>query len=132
MRRLSPSQAAWLLVQPPADLTEDEHAALDKLQKAAAEIATAYTLAQDFIRMVRERTVDALADWIARAAASCVAELGSFATGLQRDLAAVTAGLSLPWSNGQVEGQVNRLKLIKRTMVRRVTRRSIAPAGSQD
>jgi transposase len=132
MRRLSPSQAAWLLVQQPADLSEDEHAALDKLQKVVADIATAYTLAQDFIRMVRERTADALADWLARAAASSIAELGSFASGLQRDLAAVTAGLSLPWSNGQVEGQINRLKLVKRTMVRRVTRRSIAPAGSQD
>jgi transposase len=120
-RRLSPSQAAWLLVQQPADLTEDEQAALDKLQRAVAEIATAYTLAQDFVRMVRERTVDALADWIARATASSVAELGSFATGLQRDLAAVTAGLSLPWSNGQVEGQINRLKLIKRTMYGRAS-----------
>ena len=85
MRRLSPSQAAWLLVQQPADLTEDEHTALDKLQKAVADIATAYTLAQDFIRMVRERTADALTDWIARAAASSIAELGSFASGLQRD-----------------------------------------------
>jgi transposase len=121
MRRLSPSQVAWLLVQQPADLTEDEHVALDKLQKAVGEIATAYTLAQDFVHMVRERTVDALADWIARAAASCVAELSSFATGLQRDLAAVTAGLSLPWSNGQVEGQINRLKLIKRTMYGRAS-----------
>ena len=88
---------------------------------AVAEIATAYTLAQDFVRMVREHTVDALADWIARAAASCVAELGSFANGLQRDLAAVTAGLSLAWSNGQVEGQINRLKLIKRTMYGRAS-----------
>ena len=121
MRRLSPSETSWLLVQPPADLTEDEQAALDKLQKAVADIATAYTLAQDFISMVRERTVDALADWIARAAASHVAELGSFADGLQRDLAAVTAGLSLPWSNGQVEGQINRLKLIKRTMYGRAS-----------
>lgn len=112
---------AWLLVQQPADLTDDEHAALDKLQKAVAEIATAYTLAQDFVRMMRERTVDALADWITRAAASCVAELCSFATGLQRDLAAVTAGLSLPWSNGQMEGQINRLKLIKRMMYGRAT-----------
>jgi transposase len=121
MRRLSPSQAAWLLVQQPADLNEDEQKALDQLQQAVAEIAAAYTLAQDFVRMVRERTVDALADWLARAAASCVAELGSFANGLQRDLAAVTAGLSLPWSNGQVEGQINRLKLIKRTMYGRAS-----------
>jgi transposase len=96
MRRWSPSQAAWLLVQPPAALTEDEHAALDKWQKMVAEIAMTYTLGQDSVRMVRERTVDALVDWLARAAASCVAELGSFATGLQRDLAAVTAGWHYP------------------------------------
>jgi len=121
MRRLSPSQAAWLLVQQPADLNEDEHAALDKMQKAIAEVSTAYTLAQDFVRMMRERTSEALTGWIARAAASCIAELGSFANGLQRDLAAVTAGLSLPWSNGQVEGQINRLKLIKRTLYGRAS-----------
>jgi len=121
MRRLSPSQAAWLLVQQPADLNEDEHAALGKMQKAIAEVSTAYTLAQDFVRMVRERTSEALTGWIARAAASSIAELGSFANGLQRDLAAVTAGLSLPWSNGQVEGQINRLKLIKRTMYGRAS-----------
>ena len=60
MRRLSPSQAAWLLVQQPADLNEDEQKALDQLQQAVAEIAAAYTLAQDFVRMVRERTVDGL------------------------------------------------------------------------
>jgi hypothetical protein len=41
--------------------------------------------------------------------------------GRQRDLAAVTAGLSLPWSNGQVEGQINRLKLVKRTMYGRAS-----------
>ena len=120
-RRLSPSQAAWLLVQPPADLTAAEQAALDQIQKTMAEVAAAYTLAQEFVRMVRERTAEALTGWIARAAASCVAELGSFAHGLQRDLAAVTAGLSLPWSNGQVEGQINRLKLIKRTMYGRAS-----------
>lgn len=120
-RRLSPSEAAWLLFQQPADLTEEEHQALDVMQKAAAEISTAYTLAQDFVRMVRERTADALTDWIERATTSCVAEMTSFAKGLQRDLAAVTAGLSLSWSNGQVEGQVNRLKLIKRSMYGRAS-----------
>ena len=45
-----------------------------------------------------------------------VAELQGFAAGLRRDHAAVFAALSLPFSNGQVEGQVNRLKMIKRTM----------------
>ena len=73
LRRLSPSQAAWLLVQPPADLNEDEQDALEKMQKAIAEIGTAHTLAQDFVRMVRERTAEALTSWIEQAAASCIA-----------------------------------------------------------
>jgi transposase len=115
-RRLSPAQAAWLLVQQPLDLTEDEQTALDKMQSAAPEIGTAYTLAQEFIALVSERASDRLRAWIERALNSCGVELRSFAKGLQQDLAAVTAGLSLPWSNGQTEGQINRLKLIKRTM----------------
>jgi len=45
-----------------------------------------------------------------------IKELKSFATGLRRDFAAVQNGLSLEWSNGQTEGQVNRLKEIKREM----------------
>ena len=59
---------------------------------------------------------NACISWIERALSSSTAELQSFAKGLQQDLAAVAAGISLPWSNGQTEGQVNRLKLIKRTM----------------
>jgi transposase len=59
-------------------------------------------------------------------------EFLSFVMGRRRDDAAVRAGLSLPWSNGPTEGNNNRLKLLKRSMVRRVTRGSIAPAGSQD
>ncbi len=86
------------------------------MQQACPEITTAYQLAQDFAAMVRERKSKALGDWLQTAADSGVVELSSFAHGLRRDLAAVTAGLSLPWSSGQVEGQVNRLKMLKRTM----------------
>lgn len=116
VRRLSPAKAAWLLVQRPTDLTEDERTALDQMQDAAPEISTAYTLAQDFSGLVREHASERLSKWIERALCSSTAELQTFAKGLQHDLGAVTAGISLPWSNGQTEGQVNRLKLIKRTM----------------
>jgi transposase len=54
--------------------------------------------------------------WLERAATSSIPELQSFVVGLERDKAAVAAALSLPISNGQVEGQVTRLKLIKRSM----------------
>jgi len=51
-----------------------------------------------------------LPQWIAAVLAGDVTELHSFAKGLQRDLAAATAGLTLPWSSGAVEGQVNRVR----------------------
>ena len=80
------------------------------LEKAAA-------LAQEFGEMVREHKSEALEDWIERvSAAEGVVELCRFVEGLKDDLLAVKAALSLPWSNGQTEGQVNRLKLIKRQM----------------
>jgi transposase len=64
-------------------------------------------------KSVRERDFD---PWLLAAEQSDVPELQRFAAGLRRDYAAVNAALTLPWSNGQVEGQVNRLKLLKRQM----------------
>jgi transposase len=64
--------------------------------------------------MVRERRGDALEAWMAEATHSGIAELTRFARGLQDDLAAVEAGLTLEWSNGVTEGQIHRLKLLKR------------------
>ena len=54
--------------------------------------------------------------WLDRADASGLPELRSFAAGIRRDRAAVAAALSLAWSNGQTEGQINRLKVLKRQM----------------
>ncbi len=61
-----------------------------------------------------ERRGDALEAWITEAAASGLEALARFAQGLRDDLAAVKAGRTLPWSNGPVEGHVNRLKMLKR------------------
>ena len=94
--------------------------------------ARAYPLIQAFGQMLRDRDAKAFDSWLSAALACGIAELKNFAVGLQRDYAAVKAALSLEWSNGQTEGQVNRLKFIKRSMVRRVTHSSITPAGSQD
>ena len=66
--------------------------------------------------MVRARKAERFDGWLARAEASGVLELQSFVAGVRRDYAAVAAALTLPYSNGQVEGQITRLKLIKRTM----------------
>jgi transposase len=70
--------------------------------------------------MLRERTGESLENWLDRVEQSQLVELAPFVTAIQRDHAAVLAGLSLPWSNGPLEGHVNRLKLLKRSMYGRV------------
>ena len=115
-RSLSARQAAWLLVRRPEELDADDQALVERLCQVCREVQVAYPLAQEFIQMVRTRDRPAFAAWLERAAASGIPELSSFVAGLERDRAAVEAALSLPYSNGQVEGQITRLKLIKRTM----------------
>jgi transposase len=73
-------------------------------------------LSHAFTQMLRARSVGGLLTWVAKAEQSPVTEIRSFATGLRQDEAAVTAALEHEWSNGQVEGQINKLKLIKRQM----------------
>jgi transposase len=106
---------AWLLVRRPEELEAEEETIVERLCQRCPDIQMAYPLAQEFLRIVRERHPDALTGWIERASTSGLPALRSFAVGLQRDRAAVTAALTLPFSNGQVEGQVNRLKFIKRS-----------------
>ena len=114
-RSLSGRRAAWLLVRRPEDLKEDEQGLLNQLTESCSDAAKAYALAQSFTQMVRQRDEAALDGWFEAVEESGLQELRSFAAGLRRDEAAVRAGLSLPWTQGQVEGQVNRLKLIKRS-----------------
>jgi transposase len=72
------------------------------------------TLIQTFLAIVRERRGGDLETWMAEATHSGVTELVRFAHGLQDDLIAIKAGLTLAWSNGVTEGQIHRLKLVKR------------------
>lgn len=115
-RALSPRQAMWLLVRPEEELTEDERAGRRVLADANHAIATAAALVQTFGQIVRERSSAALDGWLEAATMSGVGELKRFAASLRRDYAAVCAALSLVWSNGQLEGQINRLKGIKKAM----------------
>ena len=66
--------------------------------------------------MLCRRRGERLEAWAGQAEASPVSELGGFAEGLRSDWAAVTAGLTVPYSSGAVEGHVNRIKMIKRHM----------------
>lgn len=133
-RRLSARKAAWLLICRPEAVTEDDQCMIDRLCTHTPVVSTAHQLAQAFITMVRERHAPDLDDWLARATTSGIPELQTFAAGIERDKPAVVAALSLPYSNGQVEGQVNRLKLIKRKAYGRANfdllrQRVLAPTG---
>jgi transposase len=111
---LSPREASWLFVCPPAKLTFAQVQQLDPLRRRDDELGKAYELVQDFRTMVTRRQLVFLPGWIEEAKASGLPELRRFAEGLLRDYDAVRAALSFEYSQGQTEGQVHRLKLIKR------------------
>ena len=69
-----------------------------------------------FFGLVHRRDIDGFERWLAKASDCRVPELRRFATGLKADLSAVRAAFTSEWSSGQVEGQVNRLKFVKRQM----------------
>ena len=132
-----PRSIAWALMKPSDEEEKDEdQQRLAKLFRAACpEVDQGVQLTLQFRELVRERRAGDLDAWIAQAvAADAPAEIGRFAAALKPDLAAVKAALTLPWSNGQTEGQVNRLKWIKRQMYGRakfdlLRRRVLARTG---
>ena len=115
-RRLSSRSAAFLMILPSEKLTARERQQVEQICQASEELHTIYLLSQEFVTLLKERQAQGLDGWLARAKESRVTELGSFANGISRDYAAVRAACSLPWSNGIVEGHVNRLKFLKRQM----------------
>jgi transposase len=115
-RRLSARRAAWLLLCPETQRTTEQQAQVKQVLQASAPLAAAHPLAQDFGTLIRKRQRDTLDDWLQQALESGIDELISFARGIQQTYAEVAAALELPWSSGQVEGRINRLKTIKRQM----------------
>jgi transposase len=101
-------------VRPEAKRSPDAQAYVAQLTEVDPSIAQAYQLSQAFLTLMRERRGDELETWMTAAIHSGIETLARFAQGLQQDLAAVKAGLTLPWSNGVTEGQIHRLKLMKR------------------
>jgi transposase len=87
-----------------------------RLHAQEGEIAEAIELTQDFAALVRQRQPDQLETWLERATASGLQAFQSVAHGLRADYEAVKAGVTLMWSTGPVEGQINRLKMLKRQM----------------
>ena len=81
-----------------------------------ADLTAALDLGDEFKSLIREQSSGTLQDWLTRAEATLCPEVRHFAQGIRRDESAVNAAITLPWSNGPVEGHVNRLKSIKRQM----------------
>jgi transposase len=116
LENFSAQRATRLFVCQPEKLDETQQNELALIRQASPSAEAAYRLAQAFMQMIRERTGYQLDTWLSSAEVSRLPEFKSFARGIQQDKAAVLAGLSLPWSQGPLEGHVNRLKLIKRSM----------------
>lgn len=129
----SPRRAMWLLMRAEADLDAEDRTMRDKLLELCPDAEAAGRIAGEFQEIIRERQVEALDGWLQRAKASKEGALVSFAVGLESDRKELEAALRLEWSNGQTEGQVNRIKAIKRAMYGRakfdLLRRKILLAG---
>jgi transposase len=113
---LSARQAVWLFVREPTPLDQTERETLALLRQRSQRVETLYQLVQSFVHMVRHQQGEQLDGWLKQTASSHLPDLKRFAQGIERDKAAVLAGLTLSYSNGVVEGQVHRVKLIKRMM----------------
>lgn len=109
-----------LLLRRPERCGEAERTALAQLPRVHPEVADAADFTGRYVGIVRELRGAKLGEWLSDAEASGVREIRQFAQKVRWDEAAVRAGCTLPWSNGQTEGQITKLKAIKRSMYGRV------------
>jgi transposase len=110
---------AFALVGPAAKRSREAQVSRDQRCQRDGDIARAHALSHAWLAMVRERRGHALEAWMADASHRGIEELARFARGLQDDLPAIKAGLTLAWSNGVTAGQMPRLQLGKRQGDRR-------------
>ena len=112
----SPRKVSLLLSKPFEELDEEKQNYLRAFYKRCPQANQASQLARKFKEMTDKLKKKKLSPWIKCVKESGIPALKNFAIGLVKDYDAVKAAVSLSWSNGQVEGQVNRLKNIKRQM----------------
>ncbi|HWQ54907.1 MAG TPA: ISL3 family transposase [Bryobacteraceae bacterium] len=126
---------AFWLTKPTVQRKPEEQQWVQAVTDGHPEVATAEQLAQGFRQLFKDHAAEGLDAWLQRSQASGIRELMGFVTGIRRDHAAVVAGIEQHWSNGQVEGQVHRLKLLKRQMYGRcgflLLRRRVLPFAGQ-
>jgi transposase len=114
----SPSsrRAAWWLIKEVGELTTEQRLFVDQLIGLCPDIGKVKDLAVSFRRMITRQKAGQFKKWLAKALQSAVTEFRSFADGLKKDQHSILEALRSRWSNGQVEGQINRLKMLKRQM----------------
>ena len=112
----SARRAAHLLLKEETKMKDEEKSFISELMRLNPAIKRVCELGQRFQKMVKERDEKPFAEWLGEALQSGIKGITGFAEGLKKDLEAVTEALRSTWSNGQTEGQVNRLKFIKRQM----------------
>lgn len=111
----SPRRLVWLLLRNAEHLNEQEQQMLSFMcQEQTVQLA--YTLAQRFVAMVQHRQAEHFDAWLEAGLHSSIPDVQTFAEGLQKEYAAVKAALTLPYSNGPVEGLMTKLKYIKRSL----------------
>jgi len=114
LRKVPPARVLSRLMLSLRDqLTKEEAITVASIERGVPILVSARDLVERFHQMVRDHDPDALPVWITDAAGSV---LSSFAKGVAADYAAVAAALTQPWSNGQTEGQITKLKLVRRQM----------------
>lgn len=110
----STRQLTWLILGKDEGLADDEAAVWQRLQQHEG-VGQIRELARQFAALVRERRLDRLDPWLDACRTGSIEEMATFAVALTRDDNAVRAALTLPWSNGPVEGHIHKVKLIKRS-----------------
>ena len=117
----SPRKITSWIMRPREALTESREERLLEVRLACPDIARACDLARSFSDLVRHQRGHLLLEWIRQTEQDAPKPMSGFAGFLRRDLDAVTAGLTLTWSSGVVEGHVNRIKTLKRAMYGRAS-----------
>ncbi|MFL5255079.1 MAG: transposase [Rhodopila sp.] len=115
-RELTPRSAAWTVLRREERRSAQDREVLAELRQYNPELDEAIVLAEEFAALVRRREPKHLDPWLQRAQDGTIVPLRRFAKRLSADYEAVRAAVMLDWSNGPVEGQINRLKMLKRTM----------------
>ena len=118
---ISPIVAAALCIKPRGMLTRQQAEKVDVLKQALPIFACMRSLAMRLRGLLRGNDPNALDNWVRDAMGCGIHVMQKFAAKLRSDIDAVRNAIREPWSNGQTEGQINRLKMLKRAMYGRAS-----------